>query len=276
MVVNLPAEKNLRIGNKMKHTRKFLVLITLILVFAACSKQTEPVETAQLPTAEPEHTIPGGACGVSYFPILADTTWVYRIAEENDLYVENRVWYEEITDDCFVWMQEMDGDPPVTAQSGWTCSDEGLISTDFATTNVPAMLDAMGYGYEYEIETLEFSGITFPAEDMWFVGSEWTGTWKVTGDINVEDLGLVNAVIDVTMNNLIAAEEPVTVPAGSYDRAMRVDSIMQLDISITMEGLTIPSIKGEYSLSSWYVQGVGLVKQTSEDVAYSMELGSME
>ncbi|HAF62468.1 MAG TPA: hypothetical protein DCK95_09095 [Anaerolineaceae bacterium] len=265
----------------MKRRRLFIIFLIVGFLLSACSQKDQTVESseeliiepAEEPTVEP---VLSGACGVSYFPILPDTTWVYRMAEENGLFVENRVWYEEITDDSFVWMQEIDSDPPVSAQSGWTCTEEGLISTDFAATNVPAVLGSMGYDYDYDIETLEFSGITFPAEEMWYVDSEWTSLWKVAGDINVEDLGLVNAVIDITMNNLIAAEEPISVPAGNYDKAMRVDSIMQLDISIKMEGLDIPSIQGEYGMSSWYVQGVGLVKQVSEDASFSIELSSME
>lgn len=260
----------------MKRRHSLLLFLIVVLLFSACSQDAQEEGISEQPTEEPQQPVLSGACGVSYFPILPDTTWLYRMKDENGLFVETRVWYEDITDDSFVWNQEMDSDPPVTAQSGWTCSDEGLVSTDFATTNVPAVLDAMGYDYEYEIETLEFSGITFPSNELWFVGSQWTGNWEVTGDVTVEDLGLVNAVIDVTMENTIAAEEPITVPAGSYEKAMRVDSIMKLDISITMEGMTIPAIKGEYTTSSWYVQGVGLVRQSSEDSTYLMELGSIE
>ena len=264
----------------MKRKQVSILLLIIVFLLSACSQdvQQEPQENdiSEQPMEESQPAVVSGACGVSYFPILPDTTWVYRMKDETGLFVETRVWYEEITEDSFVWNQEMESDPPVTARSVWTCSDEGLVSTDFATTNVPAVLDAMGYDYEYEIETLKFSGITFPSDEQWVVGSQWTGSWQVTSDVTVEDVGLVNAVIDVTMDNTIAAEEPITVPAGSYEKAMRVDSIMSLSISLEMEGMTIPTIKGEYTTSSWYVQGVGLVKQSSEDTTYLMELGSME
>lgn len=262
--------------------RKQVSILFLIIVFllSACSKDAQQnvqdKEISEQSIEEPQPAVMSGACGVSYFPILPDTTWVYRLKDESGLFVETRVWYEEITEDSFIWNQEMDSDPPVTTRSAWICSDEGLVSTDFATINLPAVLDAMGYDYEYEIETLEFSGITFPSNEQWFVGSQWTGNWQVTGDVMVEDLGLVNAVIDVTMENTITAEEPITVPTGSYDNAMRIDSIMSLRISLKMEGMTIPTIKGEYSTSSWYVKSVGMVKQSSEDTTYLMELGSVE
>ena len=255
------------------HFKNIFMLILVGMLLGACSKQKDSSEQNQTNEGK---KIDSGACGVSYFPILPDKTWTYRILQENNLYIENKIWYEDITDNSFVWKQQMDGDPPVMSEAGWTCSDDGMISTDFASTNLPMILKEMGYDYDYQVEALDFSGITFPADDKWFVGSEWSSSWKVESDINVEDLGLVHMVIDATMNNVIGAEEPVTVPLGSYDKAMRVDSTMQLTISIEAQGITMPSVKGDYTINSWFVQGVGMVKQVSEDADFSMELASLE
>lgn len=266
----------------MKHTPKILLLILIGLFLMSCSKQAESTENTQRDEGseavmeEMEEPMISGACGVSYFPILPDAIWTYRLYDETGTFIESRIWYEEITETSFVWKQEIDGDPPITSQAAWTCSDEGLISTDMASTNLPMVMEAYGYDYEYEVETLEFSGITFPANDRWVVGTEWTGNWKVQGDIYVEDVGMTNANIDVTMNNTIAAEESVSVPAGTYENALRVDSVMLMDIVISYQDMTLPSVKAEYNMSSWYVQGVGMVKQASEDAGMLMELGSME
>ena len=255
--------------------QKIFIFLLVGLLLSACSKQQSSSEQDQI-VEENESQIVSGACGVSYFPILPDKIWTYRMLQENNLYVENKIWYEEITDNSFTWKQQMDGDPPITSEAKWTCSEDGLVSTDFVSTNIPMVMQEMGYDYDYQIETLDFSGITFPANDQWFVGSQWTGSWNVESDITVEDFGLVHAVIHVTMNNVIGAEEPVTVPLGSYDKAMRVDSTMQLDISIEAQGMTLPAVKGEYTMTSWFVQGIGMVKQTSDDADFSMELASLE
>ena len=255
--------------------RKILIFILVGLLLGACSKQQSSSEQDQT-TGENGSQVVSGACGVSYFPILPDKTWTYRMLQENNLYIENKIWYEEVTDTAFTWKQQMDGDPPITSEARWTCSDEGMISTDFASTNIPMIMQQMGYDYDYQIETMDFSGITFPADDQWFVGSEWTGSWIVESDLTVEDLGLVHAVINVTMNNVIGAEEPVTVLLGSYENAMRVDSTMLLDMSIETQGITLPAIKGEYTMTSWFVQGIGMVKQISNDADFAMELASLE
>jgi len=186
------------------------------------------------------------------------------------------VWYEDIGDTSFIWKQEMDGDPPITSQVKWNCSDEGLVSTDYVSSNLPMVMQAMGVASDYQIETLEFSGITFPANDSWYVGSAWTGSWKVNSDLTVEDLGQVNAEIAVTMSNVIGAEEPVSVPAGSYDKALRVDSTISIETKIVMQGMTLPTINGEYTMTSWFVEGVGMVKQVSDDANFIMELGALE
>lgn len=259
---------------KASHRLSIFILIGLLLV--SCSQKDVVEEDAPQPAPEEAPEIVSGACGVSYFPILPNTTWVYRMEDEEGTFIENKVWYEEITEDSFVWKQELEGDPPITAESAWTCSEDGLISTDYAATNIPQIMESMDYDYEYSIETLEFSGITFPAEAQWVVGSEWVGSWKIASEIDVEEMGLVNADIDVTMNNIITAEETITVPAGTYEKALRVDSIMYIEVGFKMAGLTVPAMKSEYVMSSWYVRGVGMVKQSSPDADFLMELAAIQ
>ena len=253
------------------HFKNIFILMLAGLLLGACSKQK-----SSSGNESEEKKIDSGACGVSYFPILPNKTWTYRMIQDNELYAEDKVWYENITDDSFVWKQQIDSDPPITSEVNWTCSADGMISTDYASTDLVMIMQKMGYDSDYQIKTLDFSGITFPADDKWFVGSEWTSSWKVESDVNVEDLGLVHLVIDVTMNNVIGAEEPVTVPLRSYDKAMRVDSTMQLAISMEAKSITMPTVNEDYVITSWYVQGVGMVKQVSEDTNFSMELASLE
>lgn len=259
----------------MKNYRKLILILMLGLLIVACSNQNGTTDEDQ-PADGESSSVMSGACGISYFPILPDKTWVYRIYDENDLYVENRVWYEDISDTSFTWKQEMESDPPITTEVKWNCSDEGLVSTDYVSSNLPMVMQTMGVAGDYQIETLEFGGVTFPASELWQVGSEWTGSWKVKSQLTIEDMGLVDAEIAVTKNDVISGEEPVSVPAGSYDKALRVDSTMLITTNITMQGMTLPAINGEYTMTSWFVEGVGMVKQVSEDASFMMELGALE
>jgi hypothetical protein len=258
-----------------KHFGKVVLCVLIGLMVGACSKQGEPMPAEQN-AGEESTPVVSGACGVEYFPVLPDQTWTYRLLQANNSFVESRIWYEDITDNSFVWKQEMDSDPPIASQTNWTCSGDGLISTDFVSTNIPMVMQGMGYDYDYEIETIEFSGIAYPANDQWFVGSQWTGSWVIESDINVENVGLVHATINATLNNTIGAEESVTVPLATYEEAARVDSTLSLEIKIEAQGMTLPTVKEDYALTSWFVRGVGLVKQISDDIAYSMELISLE
>jgi hypothetical protein len=110
------------------------------------------------------------------------------------------------------------------------------------------------------------------------VGSTWDTNWKMAGTMTVPEAGSVKAEIDVQQTNTIAAIESVTVPAGTYPEAVRVDSTMDIAITAKMGGMTVPATTTTVNSSSWYVEGVGLVKNVSPDESgeATMELVAVE
>ena len=60
----------------------------------------------------------------------------------------------------------------------------------------------------------------------------------------------------IDLVNTVAGEEPVTVPAGTFD-AVRVDTTGTVSVSIG----GAPANAVDMSITSWYVRDTGLVRQ---------------
>lgn len=77
----------------------------------------------------------------------------------------------------------------------------------------------------------------------------------------------------ITMSNPIVAIETVTLPAGSYDEAYRVEAETSMAISTAgfATSMTFP-------VTQWFVRGIGLVKtfSTFEGSTSVVELLSLE
>ncbi len=122
-------------------------------------------------------------------------------------------------------------------------------------------------------DTFSWEGETLPAEELFEVGYEWTATYQLQGDITME--GIVSTTqATVTINYIIAAIEEVTVPAGTFPEAYRVDSVGDISMTMDLNGSTFPMTSVNFGSSSWYVEGVGLVKTADDFTGYEsgMEL----
>lgn len=67
----------------------------------------------------------------------------------------------------------------------------------------------------------------------------------------------VNEHADVLGTVTVVGKEPVTVPAGQYGEAMRVEARMTLRITLSTTG---HAAVGTDVMSAWFVKGIGLVK----------------
>lgn len=61
----------------------------------------------------------------------------------------------------------------------------------------------------------------------------------------------------VVANAQIVGYEPVTVPAGTFPDALRIDAVMTISVTLTKSGHLAVS---QDRITSWFVRGVGLVK----------------
>jgi hypothetical protein len=252
----------------MKQHRLFLftVLSILVLTISACTpgEAPAPIEAPPEPAAEEipapvaEPPAPDlGACSNPFYPVGEGRSWEYLVTSGEET-SGIRFVQKDVSPGAFT--HEMtSGD--VTTEIRWTCGPDGLFSSEDARMNFAPIPNL-------DIETLDVSGVAIPPADKWQVGYSWESKFNVRLTMSFGD-GQVEGEGEYTVVNTIAAIEPVSVPAGSYEKAYRVDA--QANIKISMMGMET-DFSSPYS--SWFVEDIGMVKSASGDaeMPYSMEL----
>jgi len=69
----------------------------------------------------------------------------------------------------------------------------------------------------------------------------------------------------MTMTNTVTAIEAISVPAGDFPNAVRVETASSIGSVISMGGQAQPGVTLEMPYTSWYVEGVGLVRTEMPD-----------
>jgi hypothetical protein len=251
-----------------KHLTILSVVILLALLLSACGgsnaadtgKVSSSVEAS--PTADDAITTQGkGLCSNEFFPIRSDKTWKYTInsGETTSDYSQT---FKDITDDAFTSVQTY---PNLTNEMTWQCGKNGLLSSTFGDLNINENSDV-------SVKAVSADGITLPPENEWIVGKVWDNAYTVQVTIN-KDGNTIQADGQVSVSREIVSQESVTVPAGTYPDAYRVDSTGEMVITLMGTKTSTPLI-----FSDWYVKGVGLVKSSSTDAntPYDMVLTAFE
>lgn len=226
-----------------------------------------PTETLTAPTATPEDTstpapfiahetpaatstmtlqsAPAVACYNGFYPVSPDARWEYRVTADAtpstydksivrmapDSFTEHRVFNSTATDNA------------------WTCTIDGLRSEEFGNLQVHGQT-------QYKFNTTSGTGVTIPAEDRWFVGNAWSSRYDIAGQLEQSGVTFTGTGT-VTLENRIGAEDPVTVPAGTFN-AFRVDSTITL--RLTPSGLFAIPVTVTLSQYSWYARDTGMVR----------------
>ena len=237
----------------------------------ATEAATATAETEAVPeSASMEPTVASGNCYNPYYPVLPDTTWHYRTTTASLPAIEQYFTYDQITEDSFVSHQRIEGETTTDLEAKWECTPDGLLNNTFA------LISFIDLPAEFSFDTVEHEGVTLPPAEDWVVGKEWTGTWHIQGEADLAGVGTTTSDIQVVQDNQIAAVESVTVPAGTYDQAYRVDSTIHLELTTTVGNTTVPGVSLSFDVSAWYVEGVGLVKQASTDSEWNFEMQLIE
>ena len=207
-------------------------------------------------------------CYNPYIPIKPGVVWTYEIQlygqDEATKFTKTQ---ERIDSDTFTVTESY---PGYTLDVTWKCTGDGIIQNEYAGSNTQNMPEGM------EFNTIEFKGVTYPPVDEWIVGKTWGMDYTVSakGDTESGELSYDGRVI---IENKIAANESLEVPAGIYDNTLRVNSVLKLDLVYKIQGVT-RDVDIELELSTWYAKDVGMVKQVSgpEDSSSTAVLLSME
>ena len=206
-------------------------------------------------------------CYHPFFPIAEGASWTFQLSS-GESYV---MTVTNVTEESFTLTQDF-AESDLVLSTDWFCSEDGLLVGDFAQAD---FLNQSGGedGAEMSFDTLSWEGETLPAAEHFEVGYEWTATYHLTGDITME--GLVStAEATVSIDYVIAALEEVTVTAGTFPEAYRVDSTGEIAMTMDFNGSSFPMTGINFGSSSWYVEGIGLVKTSDNFTDYTsgMEL----
>ena len=207
---------------------------------------------------------PPGTCSNSFFPIVEGPVWTYSSNAYGieDTYTQS---FRDVSEDGFTIVTDFEDGNEV--EVAWECTEDGLISSEFLQMG---MLQDM----EFDLSTNEYSGVWIPPEEEWEVGKSWEAAYTV--DINSEVEGVsIEMTMNIELTNTISAVEPVSVGAGDFDEAYRVDSTGVL--AVDMFGTETPM-----EFVNWYVRDVGMVQSQVLSVdglyddSYDVELISLE
>ena len=276
--------------------RHFEIIFLLgLLIFSACSSPDatqdnidQPTETQQVQTEPPEAEAPTqeetteepqqtptveeitetpivqqvdseSLCYHPYFPIIEGASWTY----DDDFGEDYTIRIEETRENSFSMVQEMLNDEDVIFTADWYCSEEGILRGSFAQVDLINQAAGGEESPEFQFETLEWEGETLPSPELLEIGYTWTSSYQLSADVDIE--GFSDSFgVSVVIDHEIASIEEVTVPAGTFSNAIRVNSTGQIDMA-SIFGENSSLFSGfDFGYSTWYVEGLGMVKSNSE------------
>ena len=225
-------------------------------------EETQPAEETEAPTTQPQAQ-EQSACYHPFFPVVDGASWTYD--DSFDAGYTLRI--EETGEDTFTMTQIMaDEDAEFTVD--WYCSEDGLLRGSFAQLDLLNEASTEEDTPEMTFDTLEWEGETLPAPELMEIGYTWTSTYSLSADIDIEGFSQTMEV-QVSIDHEVGAIEEVTVPAGTFPEAYRVDSTGTIEMMVSMGESTNPMSNFEFDFSTGYVEGLGMVQSGSEFSGFS-------
>lgn len=227
----------------------------------AAPPTTEP--TAAPPTAAPTEapTEPAaplfatGYCGHAFYPVVDGRVLHFTTNSTLEDTSEYTTTYSNVTDSSFTLSTDV-GDDMVIAVN-WQCSADGLLSPEFS--QLPGGMEGM------DIEFTEASGISIPSEEMFQVGESWPLHYVANATMAVGDDASMQMQQTFDLTNTVTAIEAISVPAGDFPNAVRVETTGSISTAVNMGGQQQPGVSFDMNYTSWYAEGVGLVRQEMPD-----------
>jgi len=238
----------------------------VLLIISACAPKPSSAPISTTEAAVPENTqVPEAAnigdCFNPYYPVTTGKVWNYITKTETgeDPF---SIYYEDVTSSSYTQAIQT-GDSLV--KIAWTCSPDGLLSNQFSSLGISGVEGV-------EFQTVDVTGLALPSEPNWQVGFSWDTGYKLKLIITADE-NTLESEGEAVMTNTIAAIESVTVPAGTYPNAYRVDVTSTMNILLFGTQSEIP-----LNYSNWFVKDIGMVKSSFGDspIPVEVELISIE
>lgn len=209
-------------------------------------------------TPAPTEPVTKGDCDNAFYPVVDGRVYHYNSTTSAAGEVLFTVAFSDVAASSFI---ETLTTPSWSTETTWTCTADGILSPQYGI--LTGMLQGTG------IEFPEASGITLPNDDKFAAGATWTTHYKATISKAVPETGTtVNAVETIELNNKVVGTDPVSVPYGDFPNALRVETTGTISISASVGGVASPSSNIPITVNTWYVEGVGMVKQSSAKLPF--------
>lgn len=198
-----------------------------------------------------------GFCQLAYFPTGADIKRKYQITYQSGglsprQYTES---FKHIGADSFVTHWQF---ADVQVDNNWRCTADGLLATQFDNNSVKT-----NNGVDAKIETIRSEGITLPPDSRWRTGEKWTADYDIKETINLPNSSMrPSGDGNVKLAGEIIGEESVTVPAGEF-QATKLRIRQKFNLTIKINGATMPVPQIPFETTAWYAEGVGMVKSVT-------------
>lgn len=201
---------------------------------------------------------PDSACYNPFMPVNQEVTWTYEANYPAQEPFQYTIAITDVTDNTITSTTTF---PEFSSEVVWNCKPEGLFSSEFAQFDFSRM-PGLGDVIEVEdIETVSYEGATLPAGELWEVGYSWDSSFEIVMHLSMQGTAL-NATASGSFTNEITAIESVTVPAGTFPHAYRVETTGTISLEMMDTGVVTPVPVSE---TIWYVKDIGMVKDISLD-----------
>lgn len=261
-----------------KRTILILIFAAILLIAPACGRQDDAAEapaavveedTAAQVEDAPAPAVADGPCNNVLFPLADGNQWVYEATSPGG--------DGNPTTSEYAWSVSAGSGDSVTL--GTLFYDSGTVVSanvqcvDGAVENFPMTVSNLVIGdLEGAIEYSYVSGKYLPSLQELEAGN-WQNSWQtvvnssgtITANYEGESMTIVLEESPITMNwQILEKDVSVSVPAGSFNNAVRVNQEMVYEIkSMKISSGDMPfeiSTTMTFDSDYWFVPNLGLVK----------------
>jgi hypothetical protein len=185
-------------------------------------------------------------CGSPYFPVQQGWVWTYRSSVDNQTYTQT---HSNVTANGFTNVMRLESG---TIQARWRCDAGGVVALEQNSVNFSGAPEG------FKVETSNVRGVQVP--NRMAVGATWSFSYIAKARM---PQGSMNSTVEVS--NKVVGQESVRVAAGSFT-AFKVQSTMVMKMTMNVSGQSRSMPANTINSTSWYAQGVGLVKSVAGEI----------
>lgn len=185
-------------------------------------------------------------CNYPYYPVREGWVWTYKNSTTGKTYTSAQ---SKVSDSGFTMALNFG---KTVVENRWSCNANGLASLEYGGVNSSAQ------NQQIKMETISSKGVAIPARLS--VGSTWEYSYTIKGTMPSQGGTMTG---DSSVSNKVVGEETVKVPAGTF-RAFKVESTFTTKMNMSASGKAMSLPPTSFKSTSWYAQGVGMVKSVSQ------------